>query len=99
MGQRRKNVEAVTDFADNRHFIRLHRDILLPAAVCEAVRRHLAAGRWDKAKDLTLEHAPADAHDEIHLFFDAAEATLATEDNTPLPAADAAGCHDGAAPA
>src|SRR5438067_10881624 len=69
MGQKRRNVEAVTDFADNRHFIRLHRDILLPAAVCEAVRRHLAAGRWEEAKSLTLEHAPADSHAEIELFF------------------------------
>ena len=42
MGARSKNVEAVTDFADNRHFIRLHRDIIVPATVCEAVRRHLA---------------------------------------------------------
>src|ERR1700730_15339335 len=72
MGQRSKNVEAVTDYADNRHFVRLHRDILLPAAVCEAVRRHLAAGRWDDAKAITLEHATADAHPEVHLFFDAA---------------------------
>jgi hypothetical protein len=79
MGASRKNVEAVTDFADNRHFVRLHRDIILPAAVCEAVRRHLAAGRWDQAKSLTLEHAPGDAHDEIHLFFDAAEQTLLAE--------------------
>src|ERR1700730_8351310 len=71
MGQRSKNVEAVTDFADNRHFIRLHRDIILPAAVCEAVRRHLAAGRWKEAKSITLEHAPTDAHEEINLFFDA----------------------------
>src|ERR1700720_1145096 len=71
MGARSKNVEAVTDFADNRHFIRLHRDIIVPAGVCEAIRRHLAAGRWDEAKSITLEHAPAGAHEEIHLFFDA----------------------------
>lgn len=69
MGQKRRNVEAVTDFADGRHFIRLHRDILLPAEVCEAVRRHLAGGRWDAAKALTLEHAPADSHPEVELFF------------------------------
>jgi hypothetical protein len=69
MGQKVKNIEAVTDFADNRHFVRLHRDIVLPPAACEAVRRHLAAGRWHEAKSITLEHAPADAHDEIHLFF------------------------------
>jgi hypothetical protein len=80
MGQRSKNVEAVTDFADNRHFIRLHRDILLPATVCEAVRKHLAAGRWDDAKCITLEHAPADAHEEIHLFFDSTAARLADEE-------------------
>ena len=35
MGQKSRNVETVTDFADNRHFVRLHRDIVLPAAVCE----------------------------------------------------------------
>jgi hypothetical protein len=94
MGQNRKNVEAVTDFADGRHFVRLHRDVLLPAEVCEAVRRHLAAGRWDNAKDLTLEHAPTDAHDEIHLFFDAAAATLAAENGAPLPAGAATGYDD-----
>ncbi len=69
MGQKQRNVEAVTDFADGRHFIRLHRDILLPPEVCEAVRRHLAAGRWEEAKSLTLEHAPADSHAEVELFF------------------------------
>ncbi len=79
MGQRRKNVEAVTDFADGRHFIRLHRDILLPAAVCEAVRRHLAAGRWEQAKSITLEHAPADSHAEIELFFTSTAAFLAAD--------------------
>jgi hypothetical protein len=78
MGSKSKNVEAVTDFADNRHFIRLHRDILLPPAVCEAVRRHLTAGRWQEAKSLTLEHAPADAHDEINLFFDATAENVAS---------------------
>jgi hypothetical protein len=77
MGQNRKNVEAVTDFADNRHFLRLHRDIILPADVCEAVRRHLSAGRWDDAKCLALEHAPADAQDEIELFFGSAAERLA----------------------
>ena len=86
MGQKQKNIEAVTDFADNRHFIRLHRDILLPAAVCEAVRRHLSAGRWEEAKCLALEHAPADAHDEIHLFFDSAAARLNSE-STHVPVA------------
>jgi hypothetical protein len=79
MGQNRKNVEAVTDFADGRHFVRLHRDILLPAAVCEAVRRHLAAGRWDQAKSLTLEHAPADSHAEVELFFTSPAENLAAE--------------------
>jgi hypothetical protein len=79
MGQKSKNVEAVTDFADNRHFIRLHRDILLPETACEAVRRHLAAGRWQEAANITLEHAPADAHDEIRLFFDATSQRLASE--------------------
>jgi len=85
MGAARKNVEAVTDFADNRHFIRLHRDIILPPSVCEAVRRHLAAGRWQEAKSITLEHAPADAHDEIHLFFGAAAEGRASE-NQEVPA-------------
>ena len=87
MGQRRQNVEAVTDFADGRHFIRLHRDILLPPAVCEAVRRHLAAGHWEEAKSLTLEHAPADAHPEIHLFFDTTADRLASEGHEPQAAA------------
>ncbi len=90
MGQRRKNVEAVTDFADNRHFIRLHRDVLLPPEVCEAVRRHLAAGRWEEAKSITLEHAPADAHAEIHLFFDATADRLAAEDQGARSATSAA---------
>ena len=79
MGQKVRNVEAVTDFADDRHFIRLHRDILLPANACEAVRRHLTAGRWDDAKSITLEHAPADAHEEINLFFDATAQRLALD--------------------
>ncbi len=74
MGQKVKNVEAVTDYADNRHFIRLHRDIVLPAGACEAVRRHLASGRWEEAKSITLEHAPANARDEIRLFFNATAA-------------------------
>jgi len=80
MGQKRRNVEAVTDFADNRHFIRLHRDIILPAAVCDAVRRNLAAGRWEQAKSITLEHAPADSHEEIELFFTSTAERLASED-------------------
>jgi hypothetical protein len=79
MGQNRKNIEAVTDYADGRHFLRLHRDILLPADICEAVRRHLNAGRWDAAKCLALEHAPADAQDEIQLFFDDAAERRAAE--------------------
>lgn len=79
MGQKQRNVEAVTDFADGRHFLRLHRDILLPATVCEAVRRHLAAGRWEEAKSLTLEHAPADSHAEVELFFTSTAERLASE--------------------
>lgn len=79
MGQKQRNVEAVTDFADGRHFIRLHRDILLPANVCEAVRRHLTAGSWEEAKHLTLEHAPADVHAEIELFFDSTAVRLCAE--------------------
>jgi hypothetical protein len=79
MGQKTRNVEAVTDFADGRHFVRLHRDIVLPAAVCEAVRWHLAAGRWEEAKRLTLEHAPDDAQEEVHLFFDSTAKRLAED--------------------
>lgn len=87
MGRKVRNVEAVTDFADNRHFLRLHRDILLPAEVCEAVRRHLAAGRWEEAKQISLEHAPADAHDEIELFFTSTAERLASEESAEaLPA-------------
>jgi hypothetical protein len=44
-----------------------------------AVRRHLAAGRWEEAANITLDHAPADAHDEIRLFFDATSQRLASE--------------------
>jgi len=79
MGKKVRNVETVTDFADNQHFIRLHRDIVLPPESCEAVRRHLAAGRWEEAKCIALEHAPADAHDEINLFFDSTAERLASE--------------------
>ena len=79
MGKKVRNVEAVTDYADGSHFLRLHRDIALPAAVCEAVRRHLAAGRWEAAKHLALEHAPADAHEEIELFFTSTAERLASE--------------------
>jgi hypothetical protein len=77
MGSRSRNVEAVTDFAENRHFIRLHRDIILPAAACEAVRRHLAAGHWEEAKNITLEHASDDCHEEIELFFTSTAERLA----------------------
>jgi hypothetical protein len=77
LGQKRRNVEAVTDYADGRHFVRLHRDIALPAAACEAVRRHLAAGRWEQAKNITLEHAPADSYEEIELFFNSTAERLA----------------------
>ena len=86
MGASVKNVEAVTDFADNRHFIRLHRDILLPAEACEAVRRHLAAGRWDEAKSISLEHAPEDAHPEIELFFTSTAERLADHVTEATPA-------------
>jgi hypothetical protein len=79
MGQKTKNVEAVTDYADNRHFLRLHRDIVLPAEACEAVRRHLTAGRWEEAKQISLEHAPEDAHEEIELFFRTTAERLAAE--------------------
>lgn len=82
MGRKVRNVEAVTDFADGSHFIRLHRDILLPAAVCEAVRRHLAAGRWEEAKEISLEHAPADACEEIELFFTSTADRLVTDGAT-----------------
>jgi hypothetical protein len=79
VGAKRRNVEAVTDYADNRHFIRLHRDVALPPEVCEAVRRHLTAGRWQEAKQITLEHAPADSHEEIELFFDSTAERLAAD--------------------
>lgn len=79
MGQKVRNVEAVTDYADNQHFLRLHRDIALPAPACEAVRRHLTAGRWEEAKHIALEHAPGDAHEEIELFFNSTAERLAAE--------------------
>jgi hypothetical protein len=82
MGSKVKNIEAVTDYADNRHFLRLHRDILLPAEVCEAVRRHLTAGRWEDAKSIALEHAAEDAHPEIELFFNSTAERLAAEQLT-----------------
>ena len=87
MGKKVRNVEAVTDFADGRHFVRLHRDIALPAAVCEAVRRHLAADRWAEAKALVLEHAPADAAEEVELFFTSTGERLAAESRPPSAAA------------
>jgi hypothetical protein len=86
MGQKVKNIEAVTDFADGRHFIRLHRDILLPAEVCEAVRHLLTAGRWDDAKSIALEHAPEDAHPEIELFFNSTAERIASEQVSETPA-------------
>ena len=98
MGQKQRNVEAVTDFADGRHFVRLHRDILLPPEVCEAVRRHLAADRWAEAKCLTLEHAPADSHAEIELFFTSTADRLAgveRPEGEAWPVATAADGHDG----
>jgi hypothetical protein len=91
MGQKRKNVEAVTDYADGKNYLRLHRDILLPPQVCEAVRRHLAAGRWEEAKSLSLEHAPSDAHPEIKLFFNSTAELLANETE---PDAALSGCRD-----
>lgn len=93
MGRKVKNVEAVTDFADNQHFIRLHRDIPLPATACEAVRRHLAAGRWEEAKHITLEHAPADAHEEIEPFFTSTAERLATEEpSKAVPVIELSAC-------
>ena len=86
MGQKVKNVEAVTDYADGRHFLRLHRDVLLPAGACEAVRRHLAAGRWEAAKQIALEHAPEDAHAEIELFFTATADRLGFGEALPAAA-------------
>ncbi len=80
MGVNKRNLETVTDYADGRHFIRMHRDVILPAEVCEAVRRHLSANRFDQAKSLALEHAPGDAHEEIHLFFDSTAALSLVED-------------------
>jgi hypothetical protein len=88
MGAKRKNLEAVTDYADDTHFIRLHRDIIVPAPVCEAIRRHLAAGRWDEAKNIALEHAPANAREEIRLFFDA----IAQDRQAELQREEASAC-------
>lgn len=93
MGQKQRNVEAVTDFAVGLHFLRLHRDIVLPAETCEAVRRHLAAGRWDEAKSITLEHAPADAHEEVELFFRSTADRLAAEAVTAPPTGAAEAVH------
>jgi hypothetical protein len=90
MGSKTRNVETVIDFADNRHFIRLHRDILLPAHVCESVRRHLEAGCWEEAKNIALEHAPADAHEEIRLFLTLSPTRLSAENmRATEPAAEA----------
>lgn len=90
MGQKRKNLEAVTDYADDTHFIRLHRDIVVPATVCESIRRHLAAGRWEDAQNLTLEHAPADAAEEVRLFFEAtAEQHTAEAESCEVSSCDA----------
>jgi len=52
----------------------------------------LAAGRWEDAKSITLEHAPADAHDEIHLFFSSTAERLASENqrNKVAPAGEGA---------
>ena len=57
MGQKVRNIEAVTDYADNRHYLRLHRDVLLPAAVCRPVRRRLTAGRWEIAMSIVIQRA------------------------------------------
>jgi hypothetical protein len=63
MGAKSKNVEAVTDYADGRSFVRLHRDILLPTPACESVRRLLAANRngseWESccASGISLQRA------------------------------------------
>jgi hypothetical protein len=95
MGKKVRNVEAVTDFADNQHFIRLHRDISLPAAVCEAVRRHLTANRWEEAKSIVLEHAPSDTHEEIELFFTSTAERLASENSLgTAPAMESAPCEN-----
>ena len=93
MGKKVKNIEAVTDYAENLHFIRLHRDIVLPAEICQAVRRLLDRGRWEEAKNVTLEHAPEDAHREIALFFDSTAERLAAEE--PVPAEPATSAHPG----
>jgi len=86
MGKKVRNVETVIDFAVNEHFIRLHRDIVLPPVICEAVRRHLAAGRWDEAKHIALEHAPGDAQEEIELFFSSTAERLEREAEAAPPA-------------
>jgi hypothetical protein len=98
MGKKVRNVEAVTDYADNQHFLRLHRDIVLPATVCEAVRRHLSAGRWEDAKQIALEHAPADAHEEIELFFTSTAERLASESALETVPASEPPAHAGSHP-
>jgi hypothetical protein len=78
MGANVKNVECVTDFSDGRHFVRLHRDILMPAQACEAIRKLLAENSWEEAMSIALEHAPADAYEEIKLFFDSSGERLSS---------------------
>ncbi len=74
MGAKRKNFELVTDYADGRNFIRLHRDIELPEDVCNTIRKLLGTGNWEEAKSLALDHAPVDAREELVMFFDATAA-------------------------
>ncbi len=74
MGANVKNLEIVTDYADGRSFIRLHRDVVLPKEICGTLRDLLDAGDWEEAKAIALEHAPADAREELALFFDATAA-------------------------
>jgi hypothetical protein len=82
MGARVNNIEVVTDYADGRSFIRLHRDIVLPKNICDAVRQLLDAGQWEQAKMTALEYAPANSQEELILFFDsAAENDASTADD------------------
>jgi hypothetical protein len=89
MGANVNNIEVVTDFADGRHFVRLHRDIMLPKDACEAVRRLLTAGRWDDAKSVVLEHAPGNAYAEVALFFSSFQHAASEDAVTGMAASDA----------
>ena len=59
------------------------------------MRRHLAAGRWEEAKAITLEHAPADSHAEVELFFTSTADRLTGEGRSVGPARAAVATENG----